>query len=96
VFATLRTQDGTDVFCLLRDVSLQGAQVALPPGERSIGVREGDVLTIIDPPLQLDGVITKASAEVAWVGSGSFGIRFGNGLEIDQQLLEKLLTDVCL
>lgn len=96
VFATLRIADGTDVFCLLRDVSLQGAQVALSPGEHSVGVREGDILTILDPPLQLDGVLTNAHAEVAWVREGAFGIRFRNSLEVDHMLLEKLLSDVCL
>ncbi len=96
VFATIRMVDGEEVYCLLRDVSLKGAQVALPPGERNVRVREGDVLTIVDPPVQLDGVITNANAEVAWVGEESFGVCFRNGMDIDQRLLEKLLADACM
>lgn len=96
IFATLLLKDGLELYCLLRDVSLQGAQVALPPGELSVGVAVGDEVVIIDPPLQLEGVITEARAQVAWIRDGVFGIRFANGMEIDQQLLEKLLSEACL
>ncbi|UZP65885.1 PilZ domain-containing protein [Desulfovibrio mangrovi] len=96
VFATLQLKDGLEVYCLLRDLSLQGAQVALPPGELSIDVVVGDDIVILDPPVQLDGVITNARAQVAWVQGGMFGIRFANGMEIDQQLLEKLISDACM
>ncbi len=96
VFATMQREGGAEIFCLLRDVSLKGAQVALPPGDTTTQVTLGEELIILDPPLQLNGVITNARAKVAWVQEEAFGVRFDNGMEIDQQLLEKLLSDVCV
>lgn len=94
VFATLRLGDD-EMFCLLRDVSLSGFQVAMPPGEDASTIVIGKQVQVIEPPDSLAQFLDHSSGTVVWVSEDTFGVRFDEQLTIEQEALEKYLEEAC-
>ena len=93
VFVTLLTESGKELFCLMKDISLGGAMVALPPEMPDGAVVPGEALTISEPPEGLFEELGNTVVHVAWVKPGAFGVAFSSILQLTQEKLEQRLND---
>ena len=93
LFVTLRTQDGEELFCLMKDVSLGGAMVALPPDTPENRFMPGEALHVSEPPDELVDELENWVVHVAWVRDNTRGVAFSSILPLTQEELEQRLSE---
>lgn len=94
IFITLRINEATECPCLVKDFSLGGAMIALPPGKGGT-VAEGDHVSITELSQKQCSPMQNIHGLVQWVKGEHFGVSFTSPMTISQEELKDTLENFC-